>query len=38
MDLNEILALQKRWREHSIYVWPKYLEDGGKVYPVSMLK
>jgi hypothetical protein len=38
MTLEEIVALRKKWREESIYVWPSYLENGGKIYPLSILK
>lgn len=30
--------MKKKWREESIFVWPDYLENGGKIYPLSMLK
>ena len=38
MTIEEILALKRNWREQSIYAWPNYLEKGGKIYPVSILK
>jgi hypothetical protein len=38
MTIEEILELKRNWREQSIYAWPNYLEKGGKIYPVSILK
>lgn len=37
MTLEEILEIKSEWREGSIYTWPKYLQDGGKIYPLSVL-
>ena len=40
VTIQELLALRNiepGWRGNELYVWAKYIEDGGTIYPLSLL-
>ena len=36
-ELLELKVLPPGWRGDELYNWAKYIEDGGKIYPISIL-
>jgi hypothetical protein len=38
LSLAQIAALETEWRAKEIYHYPKYLEEGGAVFPLSVIK
>ena len=38
MTIEEIKECQNKWRGPELYEWASYVEKGGKIYPVSMIK
>jgi 8-oxo-dGTP pyrophosphatase MutT (NUDIX family) len=37
-SVEEIIALKSKWRGPELYEWAKYLEAGGHIHPLSILR